>query len=209
MHCLAPWAAVPIAPMAQPATTRLRAEPRYTTSRYFALPAEGVLTAEDRVELFEGLIVAMAPESPRHAAGLQQASEALSRAVGPRAVVRVQRPLVAGRYSVPVPDVAVVPGLRSDYVDTHPTTALLVIEIADSTIVQDRITKAVIYAAAGVPEYWLVNFRDDRAEVFRGPDRSTRSYAENFIAGRGSRLELRTLPGVGVAVDDLLPSRGE
>ena len=40
--------------------TRLRAEPRYTTSRYFALPAEGVLTAEDRVELFEGLIVAMA-----------------------------------------------------------------------------------------------------------------------------------------------------
>ena len=195
--------------MTQPATMRRHAEARYTTSRYFALPGEGVLTAEDRVELFEGLIVAMAPDSPPHAAGLQQASEALSRAVGPRAVVRVQRPLVAGRYSVPVPDVAVVPGLRSDYVDTHPTTALLVIEIADSTIVQDRITKAVIYAAAGVPEYWLVNFRDDRAEVFRGPDRSTRSYGENFIAGRGSRLELRTLPGVGVAVDDLLPSRGE
>src|SRR6059036_1961581 len=172
--------------MVQPATTRLRAEARYTTSRYFALPAEGVLTAEDRVELFEGLIVAMAPESPRHTAGIRRTSEALSRAVGPRAVVRVQLPLIAGRYSVPAPDLAVVPGLRSDYVDTHPTTALLVVEIADATLVQDRITKFAIYAAAGIPEYWVVNARDDCTEVFRAPDRSARAYGEQFVANRGS-----------------------
>jgi len=191
--------------MAQSATPRLRAEPRYTTSRYFALPAEGILTAADRVELLEGLIVAIALESPRHAAGVRCASEALSSAVGARAVLRVQLPLIAGRYSVPAPDLAVVPGLRSDYVDTHPTTALLVVEIADTTLVQDRITKSVIYAAAGIPEYWVVNARDDRTEVFRAPDRSARAYGEQFVAYRGSRLELRGLPGVGVAVDDLLP----
>src|SRR2546422_3645093 len=167
--------------MARPATTHIRAEARYTTSRYFALPAEGILTAADRVELLEGLIVAIALESPRHAAGIRYATEALSSAVGARAVVRVQLPFIAGRYSVPAPDLAVVPGLRSDYVDTHPTTALLVVEIADTTLVQDRITKFSIYAAAGIPEYWLVNARDDRAEVFREPDRSARGYGEQFI----------------------------
>ncbi|TMA52883.1 MAG: Uma2 family endonuclease [Deltaproteobacteria bacterium] len=191
--------------MARPATTHIRAEARYTTSRYFALPAEGILTAADRVELLEGLIVAIALESPRHAAGIRCASEALSGAVGPRAVVRVQLPLIAGQYSVPAPDLAVVPGLRSDYADTHPTTALLVIEIADTTLIQDRITKSVIYAAAGIPEYWVVNARDDHTEVFRAPDRSQRAYGEQFVANRGSRLELRALPGVGVAVDNLLP----
>ena len=195
--------------MVYPAMSRFRAELRYTSTRYFTLLAEGVLTAEDRVELLDGVIVATASETPRHATGVQRASEVLSLAVGSRAVVRAELPLVAGRYSVPAPDVAVLAGLKSDYVDTHPTTALLVVEVADTALAQDRITKAAIYAAAGIPEYWLVNFRDDRAEVFRGPDRSERSYGENFIAGRGSRLELRTLPGVGVAVDDLLPSRGE
>jgi len=191
--------------MARPATTHIRVEARYTTSRYFALPAEGILTPADRVELLEGLLVAIALESPRHAAGMRCASEALSGAVGARAVVRVQLPLIAGRYSVPAPDLAVVPGLRSDYADTHPTTALLVVEIADTTLVQDRITKFAIYAAAGIPEYWLVNTRDDRTEVFRAPDRSGRGYGEQFVATRGSRLELRALPGVGLAVDDLLP----
>src|SRR2546428_7727138 len=182
--------------MVYPVMTRFRAEARYTSTRYFALLAEGVLTADDRVELLEGLIVAIASESPRHATGIQRASEVLSLAVGSRAVVRVQLPLVAGRYSVPAPDVAVLAGLKSDYVDTHPTTALLVVEIADTTLAQDRITKAAIYAAAGIPEYWVVNARDDHTEVFRAPDRSARGYGEQFVANRGSRLELRALPGV-------------
>src|SRR5712691_1581822 len=191
--------------MAQLAST-YRGEPRYTSSRYFSLLTEGVLAPADHVELLQGVIVAVTPQTPRHASGSRSAAEALHGAVGARAVVRVQLPLVAGMYSVPAPDVAVVPGLRSDYVDTHPTTALLVVEIADTTLVQDRITKTAIYAAAGIPEYWLVNLCDDRVEVFRGADRSARRYGEKFVAGPGSRLELRTLPGVGVAVDDLLPA---
>src|SRR2546428_1377882 len=120
--------------MAGSATPPIRGGVRYRASRYFALPAEGILTAADRVELLEGLLVAIALESPRHAAGVRCASEALSGAVGSRAVVRVQLPLIAGRYSVPAPDLAVVPGLRSDYADAHPTTALLVVEIADTTL---------------------------------------------------------------------------
>src|SRR5213593_4693496 len=119
--------------MARPAPADRSPVRRVTAARYFDLVREGAIRSDDRVELLEGVIVAMSPQHPRHAAGVQWATEALFRAVGSRAVVRVQLPLVDGRHSVPEPDVAVVPGSRSDYVDAHPTTALLVVEVADVT----------------------------------------------------------------------------
>ena len=193
--------------MARPAPTEPSTDARYTSERYFELVSQGVLISpDDRVELLEGVIVAMAPQNPPHAAATSQVTRAIFRAVGERAAIRVQLPLVLRRYSVPEPDVAVVAGRESDYNHAHPTTALLIVEVADSSLVQDRITKAAIYAAAGIPEYWLVNLRDDRVEVLRSPDRRARKYTASSIARRGERIALVALPEAGVAVDDLLPA---
>jgi len=188
-------------PQAAPAT------PRVTAERYFALVDEGVLRPDDRVELLEGVIVSMAPQNPRHAAGTSRADYAVRAAIGNRATVRVQLPLVLSLYSVPEPDVAVVPGHRNDYDTAHPTTALLVIEVADASLVPDRLTKGAIYAAAGIPEYWIVDLRDDRVEILRAPDRKAARYGETRVVGPGERLELAALPGAVVAVEDLLPRR--
>ncbi len=68
-------------------------------------------------------------------------------------------------------------------------------------------TKAAIYAAAGIPEYWLVNLRDDCVEVFRAPESAASRYATTLIAHRGERLDIVALPGASVAVGDLLPGR--
>ena len=186
-----------------------RAEPnaarRYTRERYFRLVAEGVLLPDDRVELLEGVVVAMAPQGPRHEVAGDLVAEALRRAVGQRAAVRVQRSFVAGRYSVPEPDVAVVPGELRDYRRSRPTTALLVVEVSDSSLAQDRITKAAIYAAAGIPEYWIVNLRNDQVEVFRGSDPRARRYRVMRVARHGERLTLRSVRGASVAFDELLP----
>ncbi len=184
---------------------RAAAPVRYTAARYLALVTDGAITPEDRVELLEGLIVASPPHSPTHASGIQWACEALTRAVGARALVRAQLPLIAGFRSVPEPDVTVVPGRKEDYLYSHPTTALLVVEAADSSTVQYRLTKGPIYAAAGIPEYWLVNLRADCVEVFRRPWPARRRYREARLARRGARLGLVALPGVAVAVADLLP----
>src|SRR5947209_18218141 len=128
--------------MARPAP----AASRCTSEEFFELVARGMLAHDDRVELLEGVIVAMAPQNPRHATGVHMVHDAVSRAVGTGALVRQQFPLIAGLLSVPEPDVAVVPGSVSDYLDRHPTTALLVVEVADSSIVQDRLTKTAIHA---------------------------------------------------------------
>ena len=189
--------------MAQAAPT----ESRYTTEAYFDLVTAGIMRPDDRVELLEGVIVAMSPQNPAHAAATSLVDRALHEALGRRAAIRVQLPLLAGPYSAPEPDVAVVPGRESDYYDTHPTTALLVVEIADSSLIQDRLTKAAVYAAAGIPEYWLVNLRDDCVEVFRTPEPSARRYSEKHVARRGDRLDLVATAGASVAVADILPER--
>lgn len=189
-----------------PMTQTAPAEARYTSQAYFSLVETGDLHADDRVELLEGVIVAMSPQNPRHASATTRIDTALRQAVAGRAVVRVQLPLITGAYSVPEPDVAVVPGRDADYDNVHPTAALLVVEIADSSLLQDRLTKAAIYAAAGIPQYWLVNLRDDCVEVFSAPIPGMRSYAERRIARRGECLGLAALPGASVHVDDMLPS---
>lgn len=148
----------------------------------------------------------MAPGGPRPAAVLGKAADAIRRAVGAHGVVRVQSPLVAGGRSVPEPDVAVIAGTHDDYLDAHPAAALLVVEIADSSLPQDRLTKAAIYAAAGIPEYWIVNLRVGVVEVHRRP-RPRSGYATTRVARRGERIRLVAIPPAAVAVSSLLPRR--
>jgi Uma2 family endonuclease len=98
-----------------------------------------------------------------------------------------------------------VSGGDDDYATAHPSTALIVVEVADSSVAQDRLTKAAIYASAGVPQYLLVNLRDDRLEIHTSPDSLARTFHSVRIARRGERLELVGFAGIDVAVDDLLP----
>lgn len=121
-----------------------------SVERYLGLVEAGVLSEDDRVELLEGVVVAMTPSNPQHAAVVTTATRALLRAVGERASARTRCTLVLGRFSAPEPDVAVVPGSDRDFLTAHPKTALLVAEVSDTSLQQDRLTKAAIYAAAEI-----------------------------------------------------------
>lgn len=180
-------------------------EPLFTAERYFALVDEGVLQPDDRVELLEGVIVAMPPQSPPHAGYLNLIAHRLSELIGARAAVRTQGPLPVSILSVPEPDIAVVPGTDADYLERHPTTALLLVEVAATSLPQDRLTKAAIYAAAGIPEYWIVNLRDRALEILREPDPRLRLYARRWTAAPHEVVTLAALPDVRVAVSAILP----
>jgi len=176
-----------------------------TVEQYFALVDQGLLEPDDRVELLDGVVVAMSPQNAPHAGNTSRVARALRRAVGERADVREEKPLIVGRHSVPEPDAAVVPVDPYDYTRSHPRAALLVVEVSDSSLPQDRLSKSRIYAGDGVPEYWIVNLRDERIEIMRDPDVRRRRYRETTTVRRGVRLELTALPGAGVLSDDLLP----
>lgn len=180
------------------------ADARMTRERYFRLAEEGLLADDDRVELLEGVVVAMPPQGPPHAGVIRRITDWMVKLLGDRALVQVQLPLNLSAFSVPEPDIAVVPRRESFYDDAHPTTSLLVIEVADRSLPQDRLTKGPIYAAAGIPQYLIVNLRQRCVEVNRLPDRATRQYRETRIARRGEHIALDAIPGIELPVDDLL-----
>ncbi len=179
----------------------------YTVPEYYGLLDQGVLGEEDHVELLEGVIVAGEPQNPPHASGISRVHRALDRALGDRAIIRVQLDYIAGRRSAPEPDIAIVPLDPDWYATAHPTQAHALFEIADSSLIQDRLTKAPIYARSGVPQYVLVNLRGDCVENHTAPSVPRRRYLECAALRRGERLALVAFPDVTLAVDDLLPPR--
>ena len=73
-----------------------------------------------------------------------------------RALVRVQHPLVVDDYSEAEPDIAIVRGAAHDYLDAHPTAAVLTVEISNESLPYDRTVEQRLYAQCGIPEYWIL-----------------------------------------------------
>ncbi len=177
----------------------------YDMNNYFALVECGILAPDERVELLEGQIVSMAPPTPLHNAIVHHVGQVLSRKLGADTLVRTQMTFLAGPKSVPEPDVAVVPGRNTDYLHRHPSKVHLLVEVADSSLAQDRLTKTAIYARAGVPTYWIVNLRDESVECFGEPDQIGRRYMRVERVAGATRLPLDALPGVVIEARELFP----
>jgi Uma2 family endonuclease len=191
--------------MSQP-TTRPPTPHRFTRAEYYRMGDAG-LFANERVELLDGTIVTMAPNSPPHAGTVSRLDRALRTAVGDAAQVRCQPPVVLDDWSEPEPDVIVCRFEAYDYTREHPRPdqILLVAEVSVSSLSYDRGRKAEAYARAGILEYWMVDVDGRRIEVRRDPDAATGRYRGVAIAREGEHLPT---PGTGsVAVDDVLPPR--
>lgn len=113
-------------------------------------------------------------------------------------------PLLLGGASVPEPDLAVVPGWPEDFDERHPDRAVLVIEVAATSLPQDRLTKQALYPVAGIPEYWIVNLLDRVVEVLRTP--SGRAYASHEMARPGARISPLAAEHGRIEVAALLPA---
>lgn len=178
---------------------------RVSRAEYFHLWECGILSPDERVELLEGMIVAMAPATPLHEAAVNRVQYALLRKLGLDVVTRVQSTFLAGDQSVVEPDVVIVPGRVDDYDHRHPTRAQLVVEVSWSSLPQDRLTKSAIYARSDVPCYWIVNLRERCVEVFRKPDRWKWRYEVTERASGGDILTIDAFPRVSFVARDLLP----
>jgi Uma2 family endonuclease len=130
----------------------------------------GLFGPDERLELIEGEIIQkVAPQLTAHASALLFVDNVLRDVVGPGYYLRIQLPLRLGPTSEPEPDVAVIAGKVRDALKGHPSTAALIVEIADSSLRLDRHAKASLYARANVQEYWIVNLQDKVLEIHRDP----------------------------------------
>ncbi len=154
---------------------------------------------DDRLELLYGVLVSMSPQGSRHADVTAVLDRLLTRRLGRKAHVRKHSPIAVGDHSAPEPDLAVVEA-RS-YRDHHPTTAFLVIEVADSSRKIDRILKPGLYAECRVPEYWIVDLNAEEIVVHRQP--ANGRYRQTTAVSRGGRLQLVAFPKIEIEADEV------
>lgn len=169
---------------------------------YHAFSAAGVIA--EKTELIEGIIVKKMTKSPLHAFIANELHRFFEAALPDGYLLRKEDPLTL-QDSEPEPDLAIVKGQRRDFMTQHPTHAELVIEVAVSSIALDR-QKIGIYAAAAIPEYWLVLPEQKVIEIYREPIPEQRSYRDQIIASSvtSSDQSLNTLSGV-LSLTDLFP----
>jgi Uma2 family endonuclease len=150
---------------------------KWTRDEYQKL--QGILPQDSRVELLGGVLVEMSPQNPPHSFCVAQLSRILMRQLSETYSVRVQLPLDLSNDSQPEPDFAVVKN-EAVYFEEHPKTAILVIEVADSSLDYDRIIKRSYYQDAAVEEYIVVDVAGRKLEVFREGKSNVFGFEECF-----------------------------
>lgn len=168
-------------------------------SEYVALAELGAFENE-RVELLRGRVVRMAPQGEEHAWVVQTMTNLLVEYFGRWAAVRPALPLHASEDSMPEPDFALVPKVRTP--GPHPQKALLLIEVSSSSLRLDRKVKAPLYAEGGSPEYWIVDVAAAQLEVFRAPKDG--EWTEHFTLTATQTIRPVSFPDVEFPLKDFL-----
>jgi Uma2 family endonuclease len=178
----------------------------FTVREYYRLAETGILNEDDHVELIDGEIVKMTPIGSAHAGCVNRLNALLQKCFGGRGIVSVQNPIRLDAYTEPQPDLSVLSPRDDSYAAGHPgpEDVLLVVEVADSSLQYDRDVKTMVYAAAGIPEMWLVDLKGEHVDVFTSPQRT--HYATRWRSHRGQRVLSTVLLTDPIDVDAILPS---
>ena len=178
---------------------------RFTVDEYHRMIQTGLLTEDDPVELLEGWIIYKMPRNPPPDVAIDLAREAIESRLAGDWRVRVQS-AVTTSDSEPEPDLAVVRGPARRYIGRHPAPEdiALVVEVAGSSFDHDRDVKGPVYAAAGIPVYWVVNLVDGRVEVYTNPSPAGYTRRDDFNGGGAIPLFIPGQPAVTIPARELL-----
>lgn len=179
---------------------------RLSVEQYHQMIAAGILTSGDPVELLEGILVTKMAKNPPHSLATQLIRDALANIFSSEWCVSAQEPITLAD-SEPEPDVAVAQGDRRRYASRHPSAedTALVVEVADSSLSLDRKLKKRIYAAAGIPVYWIVNLTKQRIEIYSEPSGSEYQQRTDYDIDAEVPVVIEGQEISRLAVKELLP----
>ena len=156
-----------------------------------------------RTELIRGIVIEKASKSPLHSSISRRLFRLLQAALPEHFTLLRDDPLTLAD-SEPEPDLAIVRGTERDFASRHPSTAVLVIEVAVTSAAADR-SMASLYAEAGVEEYWIVLPVERRVEVHRNPESG--AYRNSSIVEGDTTLECAAIPGIRIRLAELLDAQ--
>jgi Uma2 family endonuclease len=176
---------------------------RISVERYHRMGEAGIFREDEHVELLGGVLVVKEPQGGDLGAMIEYLTGLLTRGVGPTYGVRVQLALALGPHSEPEPDFAIVPARTRGAPREHPHTAILVVEVARTSLRIERGVKAALYARAGILEYWIVNLQDLVVEMHRDPEPAHARYRDRQVLRGDDVLAPLDLPGPRLTVAEL------
>ena len=178
---------------------------RFTVDEFLAMDQAGIFHPEERLELLDGDVWVRAAIGVAQGDCTDRLGSALILRLHKRVWVRVRGPVQLDNLNLPIPDIAVL-RLRDDYHRAHPTPGdiFLIVEAADSSIRYVHENRLSRYAAAGIPEVWIVNLRAQQVEAYDSPVDG--AYQNRRVVGADGIISPRAFPDVELLVSDFLLS---
>ena len=166
--------------------------------------ADGILGADERVELVDGELYEMAPIGDDHIGAIISLEDLFGGRLAGRALVSTQNPIRLSDYSEPQPDLVLLRPREDRYRmgKARPRDVLLLIEVAHSSLDYDRLTKLPRYAVSGVVEVWIVNLVERLVEVCRGPGAD--GYAVRTLHRPGDAIAPLAFPDLTIRVEQII-----
>lgn len=177
----------------------------WSVEDYLRLIETGALTEHDKTELIDGHILYKMPSNKPHDTAISFLQDFFIERYFKKYTLRSERAIKLSDNSMPEPDYVVALYREDNYRTDWPAApdVLLLVEVSDSTLAYDRTDKMKRYAAAGIPEYWIINIPDHQVELHLTPDAETVAYAD--ISAHSTGETFTSLFAGEVAVDDVLP----
>mgnify|MGYP001164762472 CR=1 FL=1 len=176
---------------------------RFSVDEYYKMIELGLIKDYEKAEIIDGELINKMTIGDRHAAVVNYLNRFFSRTLQENVLVSVQNPLHLTDYDEPEPDIVLADLTKYDG-KRHPRPAetILVVEVSDSTLKYDRDVKLPLYAAAEIPEVWIVNLPNDIIEIHQQPNMGI--YQLTKIFKRGETVTSAMLPDLTFEVNAIL-----
>jgi Uma2 family endonuclease len=177
---------------------------RWSLERFDRVIAAGAFREDDHIELINGELLVMTPQGDDHVVALNLLNQLFARSVPSGFFLYIQSSFPLNEFSKPEPDMVLVAGQPRDYsAGKRRPRAELIVEVADTSLDYDRITKGSLYSSNGIQDYWILNLPERSLEVYRNPGSS--GYRNTAKLGPEAFVSPLVLPDLSYRVSDMLP----
>jgi Uma2 family endonuclease len=180
---------------------------RITVDEYERIGLAGALEDSHKIELIDGYMVDKMPKNPEHIYSTKSTLKALESRLPAGWTWQKEEPVRIPDHDEPEPDVAIVQGSDADYRHRLAMAAdvALLVEVSESSLIQDQGRKLLIYARSKIPVYWIVNLVDRRIEVYTRPTKSGYRSRKDYLPGQQVPVTIGGQRLRPIAVDEILP----
>jgi Uma2 family endonuclease len=176
---------------------------KFTVEQFHQMAENGILNNQERIELIQGDLITMSPIGYRHAFVTTYLSNWFVRQLGERSLVSTQNPIQLDEKSEPQPDLVLLKPTDNFYGDRLPRASdcLLLIEVADSSLIYDQTVKIPLYAQHHIPEVWLINLNQQQLECHTNPVNN--AYQQQEIFRPGQQITSLAFPDLTLSLTEI------